>query len=71
MHQRLPHAAEKDGFRCGKNGIVHHAGEDRRVEIAEAFADPAVPKAHLAPEIAAGGRLHIEFLDCLFHNALN
>ena len=67
MHQRLPHAAKEDGFRSGKNRIIHHARKGRRVEIPEVLADPAVPKAHLAAEIAAGGGLHVQFSNRLFH----
>ena len=66
MHQRLPHAAEEDGFCSGQNRIVHHARENRRFQIAEALADPTVPEAHLAPEIAAGGNLYIQFSNPFF-----
>ena len=71
MDQRLAHAAEEDGPGFRQHGIVQQAREDRRVQIAHALADPAVAKAHLAGQIAAGGGLHVEFSDSFFHVILS
>ena len=71
MHQRFSHAAEENGPGIPQDRILHQARKGRRVEIAKAFADPAVPEAHLAPKITAGGYLHIQFLNLVVHVALN
>ena len=67
VDQRLAHAAEENGLGLFQRRVVHHPRENRRIEIAEALPDPAVAKAHLAGKIAAGGCLHIQFSDQIFH----